>query len=107
MKRTVFLVVSALAAAGLLASPAAAQTGRAKVVCIPESVTLRGTNGTSICLMAPTPSIDPPFTAFQEHNGSQEDWCLFTGPKYTGAVLRLPAFSAANVFATFASGRPC
>jgi len=36
--------------------------------------------------VVPTPSITPPFTAFSEQNGSQDN---------------------ANVAATFASGRPC
>lgn len=107
MKRMLVLVAAAVAALGLLTSPAVAQPARTAAFCIPESVTLFGANGKSICLMAPTPSIDPPFTAFRESNGSQDAWCLFTGPKYTGAMFRLPAFSAANVGATFASGRPC
>ncbi|MCR6488147.1 hypothetical protein M8542_35500 [Amycolatopsis sp. OK19-0408] len=107
MKRILVPVVTALAAFGLLAAPAAAQPAPSSTVCIPESVRLTGVDGTSICLAVPTPSIDPPFRAVREGNGSQDDWCLFTGPKYSGLVLRLPAFSAANVFATFASGRPC
>jgi hypothetical protein len=104
MKRTAFLVAAALAATGLLTTPATAQS---EAFCIPESVTLLGAGGTSICLMAPTPSIAPPFTAFAEQNGSQFAWCLYSEEKYGGFFVRVPAFSQARVAATFASGRPC
>lgn len=103
MKRMVFFAVSALAAVLLTAPPAAART----TVCIPESLRLTGVDGSSICLVVPTPSITPPFTAFTEQNGSQNAWCLFTGEKYTGGMLRIPPFSRAYVFASWASGRPC
>lgn len=102
MKRMVFFAVSALAAMLLTTPSASARTA----VCIPESLTLVGF-GNSLCLMAPTPSIAPPFTAVTERNGSQRTWCLFTGEKYTGSVLRVPAFSRVNAVAAFASGRPC
>jgi hypothetical protein len=98
----VFFAVSALAAMLLTAPSASART----TVCIPESLTLAGF-GNSLCLVAPTPSITPPFTAVTEQNGSRHTWCLFTGEKYTGALVRVPAFSHTNVVATFASGRPC
>ncbi|MEU4252009.1 hypothetical protein AB0F15_31780 [Amycolatopsis sp. NPDC026612] len=100
-----FFAVSALGAI-LLTAPSASASG-GNPVCIPESLRLLGTDGTSICLAIPTPSIAPPFIAFTEQNGSQDTWCLYTQPKYTGAVVRIPGFSRANVFATFASGRPC
>lgn len=103
MKRMVLFVVSVLAAVLLTAPVASART----TYCIPETLRLRGLDGNDICLGVPKPSIAPPFTAFAEQNGSQDDWCLFTGPKYSGLMLRVPAFSSANVFATFASGRPC
>ncbi|WP_410643010.1 hypothetical protein [Amycolatopsis sp. lyj-346] len=105
MKKTGFLVAAALAATSLLASPAAAET--ADGYCIPESVRLTGAGGTSLCLAVPTPSITPPFTAFQEQNGTSNAWCLYTAPNYGGASFRLQPFSTANVAATFASGRPC
>ncbi|QKV79178.1 hypothetical protein [Amycolatopsis sp. Hca4] len=103
MKRVLLFVVSVLAAALLTAPAASART----TFCLPESLRLLGTDGNDLCLGAPTPSITPPFTAFAEQNGTQNTWCLFTGPKYSGLVLRIPAFSGAGVFATFASGRPC
>jgi len=103
MKRMLFFVVSVLAAALLAAPAASART----TFCIPESLRLLGTDGNDLCLGAPAPSITPPFTAFAEQNGSQDNWCLYTGPKYSGLMLRVPAFSSATVFATFASGRPC
>ena len=107
MKRMVFFAVSALAALLLTAPSASAQQTRSGPYCIPESIWLDGTDGTAICLTVATPSIDPPFTAFSEQNGSQNAWCLYTQPKYTGGMLRVPAFSRVYVFATFASGRPC
>jgi hypothetical protein len=107
MKRMVFFAVSALAAILLTAPSAAAAPARGGTFCIPESLWLEGTDGTAICLAVPTPSITPPFTAFTEQNGSQDAWCLYTQPKYAGAMVRIPPFSRANVFATFASGRPC
>jgi hypothetical protein len=107
MKRIGFLVAAAITATGLLASPAAAEPAGTAAFCIPESLTLLGAGGTSTCLMAPTPSIDPPFTAYVEQNGSQSTWCLYTAPKYGGAVVQVPPFSQAHVVATFASGRPC
>ncbi|MDS0139786.1 MULTISPECIES: hypothetical protein [unclassified Amycolatopsis] len=103
MKRMLFFAVSVLAAALLAAPAASART----TFCIPESLRLLGTDGNDLCLGVPTPSITPPFTAFAEQNGSQDTWCLYTGPKYSGSMLRVPAFSSATVFATFASGRPC
>lgn len=105
MKRMVFFAVSALAAI-LLSAPTASASG-GNPVCIPESLRLLGTDGTSICLAVPTPSITPPFTAFTEQNGSQDAWCLYTQPKYADVMVRIPAFSRVTVFATFASGRPC
>jgi|tagenome__1003787_1003787.scaffolds.fasta_scaffold18665739_1 hypothetical protein len=102
MKRMVLFAVSALAAMLLTAPAASART----TACIPESLVLVGF-GSSLCLAAPAPSIAPPFTAVSEQNGSQRTWCLYTGEKYTGALVRVPAFSRANVVATFASGRPC
>jgi hypothetical protein len=103
MKRMVFFAVSALATMLLTAPSASARP----TACIPESLVLVGFGTTSLCLAAPTPSIAPPFTAVTEQNGSQDTWCLFTGEKYTGALLRVPAFSRVNAVATFASGRPC
>jgi hypothetical protein len=103
----VFFAVSALAAILLSASPAAAQQARSGPFCIPESLWLDGVNGTAICLAVPTPSIDPPFTTYRESNGSQDDWCLYSQPKYGGFVVRIPAFSSANVVLTVASARPC
>ncbi|MFJ7217177.1 hypothetical protein [Amycolatopsis sp. NPDC098790] len=103
MKRMVFFTVSALAALLLTAPAASART----TACIPESLVLVGFGTTSLCLAAPTPSIAPPFTAVTEQNGSQYTWCLFTGEKYTGTLLRVPAFSRTNVVGTFASGLPC
>ncbi|HET6704443.1 hypothetical protein [Amycolatopsis sp.] len=105
MKKTGFLVAAALAATGLLATPAGVAT--AAGACIPESVRLTGSGGTSLCLAVPTPSITPPFTAFQEQNGTSNAWCLYTAPNYGGVSFRLPPFSSAGVAATFASGRPC
>jgi hypothetical protein len=102
-----FFVVSVLAALGLAVPAASAQPAHSGPFCIPESLRLLGTDGTSICLGVPTPSITPPFTAFTEQNGSQDRWCLYTQPKYTGAMVWIPPFSRVNVFATFASGRPC
>ncbi|WP_410588527.1 hypothetical protein [Amycolatopsis sp. lyj-23] len=58
-------------------------------------------------LAAPNPAITPPFTAYSESNGSQNDWCLFPQPNYAGFPLRIPAFSSANVWSTVASARPC
>ncbi len=104
MKRLGVLFAGVLAAAALVAAPASAATSR--VNCIPESLTLVGTKD-SICLASPTPSIVPPFFAVQELNGSQWTWCLYTQPKYQGAFLRVPPFSAASFAATFASGRTC
>ena len=106
MKRMVFFAVFALAAILLTAPSASARPARG-AYCIPESIWLEGTDGTSICLTVATPSITPPFTAFIEQNGSQYTWCLYTEPKYTGGMARIPAFSRAFLFATFASGRPC
>ncbi|MEU5266417.1 hypothetical protein [Amycolatopsis sp. NPDC021455] len=107
MKRMVFFAVSTLAAILLTAPTASARQARSGPFCIPESLWLDGVNGTTICLMVATPSITPPFTAFTEQNGSQNRWCLYTQPRYTGAVVQVPPFSRVNVFATFASGRPC
>lgn len=102
MKRMVLFAVSALATMLLTAPAASART----TACIPESLVLVGFTN-SLCLSAPTPSITPPFTAVAEQNGSQNTWCLFTGEKYTGVLLRVPAFSRVNAVATFVSGRPC
>ncbi len=103
MKRMVFFVVSVLAATLVAAPAASART----TFCIPESLRLVGGGGNDICLGAPTPSIAPPFTAFAEQNGTQNNWCLFSGLKYSGWMVRVPAFSGVNVVSTFASGRPC
>ncbi|MEV6877697.1 hypothetical protein [Amycolatopsis sp. NPDC051128] len=107
MKRIAFLVAAALAATGLFATPATARSAPSEAFCVPESITLLGAGGTSICLMAPKPSIVPPFTAFTEQNGSQFAWCLYSEEKYGGFFVRVPAFSQVRVIATFASGRPC
>lgn len=103
MKRMVFFAVSALAALLLTAPPVSARTA----ACVPESLRLTGFGGSSRCLVAPTPSIAPPFRAVTEQNGSQTAWCLFTGENYTGPGVRVPSFSRVNVSAAFASGRPC
>jgi len=105
MKRLALLCAGILAATALGAAPATAAPSRT-AFCIPESLTLFGTKD-SICLMAPTPSIDPPFFAVREHNGSQRAWCLYTEPGYLGAFIKVPAFSGINAIATFASARPC
>lgn len=105
MKRFGVLLAGVLASTALIAAPASAAPSQA-AFCIPESLTLFGTKD-SICLMAPTPSIDPPFFAVREHNGSQRAWCLYTEPDYLGLSLRVPAFSGTRVIATFASARPC
>jgi hypothetical protein len=99
----VFFAVFALAAFLLTAPSASART----TVCIPESLRLTGSRLDSICVAVPTPSITPPFTAFTEQNGSQNDWCLFSQPKYAGFSVRVPAFSHADVVLTVASARPC
>ena len=101
----VIFAVSGLAAI-LLTAPSASASG-GNPVCIPESLRLLGTDGTSICLAIPAPSITPPFTAYAEQNGSQDNWCLFSQPRYGGFMLCVPAFSKVNAVATFASGRPC
>jgi hypothetical protein len=103
----VFFAVSALAAVLLTAPPASAQQDRSGPFCIPESLWLYGTDGTARCTAAPIPSIDPPFAVYRESNGSQDDWCLYTQPKYAGAVVRIPAFSGADVLLRVASVRPC
>lgn len=104
MKRLALLCAGILAATLMSAAPASAAP--AKVFCIPESLTLVGSKG-SICLMAPTPSIDPPFFAAEELNGSQSPWCIYTQVNYQGAFARIPAFSRAFFGAPIASARPC
>ncbi|WP_410568806.1 hypothetical protein [Amycolatopsis sp. cmx-4-61] len=103
MSRTLFLVVTVLAAV-LVAAPSAAARSP---FCIPESLWLSGPGGTATCMAAPNPAITPPFTAYSESNGSQDAWCLFSQPNYTGLLVRIPAFSRASVWLTVASARPC
>lgn len=105
MKRLGVLLAGVLAATALAAAPASAAPSRAN--CIPESLALIGADGTSICLTTKVPSIDPPFSAYQEVNGSQWTWCLYTQPLYHGAIVTVPAFSAADIKASFASAHPC
>ncbi|MGW3959795.1 hypothetical protein ACWED2_08220 [Amycolatopsis sp. NPDC005003] len=102
-----FFVVSVLAAVLLAAPTASAQSAVKGPVCIPESLWLRGSGGTAMCTAGPIPSIDPPFAAFSESNGSQDAWCLYAQPKYLGFAVRIPAFSGANVLMRVASVRPC
>ncbi len=107
MKRMVFFAVSALAAIVLAAPTASAQSVPQGPVCIPEALWLHGPGGTAMCTAGPIPSINPPFTAYSESNGSQEAWCLYSQPSYVGFVARVPAFSGANAWVTVASVRPC
>ncbi|MGW4060562.1 hypothetical protein ACWEGE_19910 [Amycolatopsis sp. NPDC004747] len=107
MKKMMFFVVSVLAAVLLAAPSASAQPAVPGPVCIPEALWLHGPNGTAMCTAGPIPSIDPPFNAFSESNGSQNAWCLFSQPKYLGFAVRIPAFSSANAGLTVASVRPC
>ena len=105
MKRLAVLFAGLLAATTLVAAPATAAPSRT-AFCFPESLKLIGTKD-SICLQVSTPSIDPPFAAVRESNGSQSAWCLYTQPGYLGAFVRLPAFSSANFIATIGSARTC
>jgi hypothetical protein len=107
MKRMMFFVVSVLAAVLVAAPSASAQPAARGPFCIPEALWLRGPGGTAMCTAGPIPSIDPPFAAFSESNGSQNAWCLFSQPKYLGFAVRIPAFSGAHVAMTVASVRPC
>ena len=105
MRRILLPVMIALAVAGSMAAPASASAQT--VYCFPESLTLLGTDGKSICLAVPTPSITPPFTAYAEQNGAAVSWCLYSAANYGGFMLRVPPFSRTYALATFASGRPC
>lgn len=107
MKRMVFFAVSALAAILFAAPAASAQPAPAGPVCITEAIWLYGLDGRVMCTAGPTPSITPPLPVYRESNGSQFAWCLYSQPNYVWEVLRVPAFSQANVQVTVASARPC
>ncbi len=107
MKRVGVLLAGAVAASGLFAGVASAAPSARSGNCIPESLALIGPDGSSICLTTKVPSIAPPFRASRELNGSQWTWCLYTQPLYHGAIVTVPAFSAADVKATFASAHHC
>ena len=106
MKRIGFLVASAVVATGLLTGPAVAAPAAA-AHCIPESLVLQGAGDESLCLIVSAPSIDPPFQAFAELNGSQSTWCLYTLPLYHGTRVVIAPFGQADIKATFASARIC
>jgi hypothetical protein len=103
----VFFAVSALATLLLAAAPASAQPARPGPFCIPEALWLRGMDGDTSCMTAPNPLISPPVAAYSETNGGQNVWCLYTWPNYSGSVVRIPAFTSANVRMSVASARPC
>lgn len=105
MKRFGVLLAGVVAAGGLCTGVASAAPSRTN--CIPESLALVGADGTSICLTTKVPSIDPPFFAYRELNGSQWTWCLYTQPLYHGAIVIVPPFGAADIKASFASARTC